>query len=475
MLNKKTKIVSSIGPASESSECVQSIIEAGANVLRFNMKHEPAENYRPRVTRAQEVIKRLGTNTAIMFDLQGPDIRVDTKNEAKIELAKGEKVFFGAEFNDDEKCVKLPHAVIFEELEVGDSLLIDDGFFEFKVVEKLPNGVMVEALEDSYIKNRKGLNIPKKKLSKIPSLTKEDLEKLDLAAELKPEFVAISFCRSKSDVEIARAELEKRGLKSQIVAKIENEEGLNNLDEIIDAADVIMVARGDLGVEIPMERIANIQREMVYKCREKNKPVITATQMLESMSDNIRPTRAEVTDVSNAVMYGTDATMLSGETAAGKHPARCVATMAKIVKYNEEFAPALLPEETTIVADNVSQLLARTCVSMITDENSCNINKIIALTDSGYTARVLSSYRLNIEIIAVTNNESTAKTLALSYGVNAAYISYKEQEIGTRLDFIINELKTKGYILPGERVALLCGNQLEIKNIDNSIKIIDVK
>lgn len=471
---RKTKIVATIGPASDSSETLEALIKAGVNVLRFNMKHEAAEMYRPKVERAQKIIKKLGVNVSIMFDLQGPDIRVDTKEKMPIELEKGEKVFFGPEFNDDEKCVKISHKVIFEELNVGDSVLIDDGFYEFKVVEKKDGGVVVKALENSVIKNRKGLNIPYKKLSGIPSLTKDDFDKLDLAAEMRPDFIAISFCRSKKDVEDARNEMKKRGFNAWIISKIENQEGVNNLDEIIDASDAIMIARGDLGIEIPIEKIANIQKEMVTKCRAKNKQVITATQMLESMVNNSRPTRAEATDVSNAITDGTDATMLSGETAAGKNPVKCVETMAKIALYNEAFVPVMTPCVTNTTALGVSQLLARTAVAMILDKSDVKIDNIVVFTDSGFTAEVLSSYRLNKQILAITPNELTSKCLSLSYGVNGIYIPYKKQKVDNRLDFILKELKKMGFVKKGEKVLFVSGKHLEIENIDNSIKILEI-
>ena len=471
---RKTKIVATIGPASDSSEVLESLIKSGVNVLRFNMKHEAAEMYRPKVKRAQDVIKKLGANVSILFDLQGPDIRVDTKEKITIELKKGETIYFGPEFNNDDKCVKISHNVIFKELNIGDSVLIDDGFYEFKVVEKKGKGVMVEALEDSVIKNRKGLNIPDKKLSGIPSLTKDDFDKLDLAAEMKPDFIAISFCRSKKDVEDARAEMKKRNFNSWIISKIENQEGVNNLDEIIEASDGIMIARGDLGIEIPIEKIANIQKDMVTKCRAQNKQVITATQMLESMVLNTRPTRAEATDVSNAIMDGTDATMLSGETAAGKNPVKCVETMAKIALYNETFVPVMSPASTDTTASGISQLLARTAVSMMLDKSDVCIDNIVVFTDSGFTAKVLSSYRLNKQILAITPNELTAKCLSLSYGVNGIYIPYKKEKVDDRLDFILNKLKEMGFVKRGDHVLFVSGKHLEIENIDNSIKILEI-
>lgn len=471
---RKTKIVATIGPASDSSECLESLVKAGVNIFRFNMKHEPAEMYRPKVQRAQEVIKKLGANVGILFDLQGPDIRVDTTNKEPIEVKNGNRLHFGGDFSaTDEKSVRISHNVIFEELNIGDSMLIDDGFYEFKVVEKTLNGVYAEAVGDCLVKNRKGLNIPDKKLSKIPALTQDDLDKLDLAAEMKADFIAISFCRTKEDITKAREEMSKRGLDSWIVAKIENQEGLNNLDEIIEATDAIMIARGDLGIEIPIERIASEQKKMAFKCRAANKPVITATQMLETMAQNTRPTRAEATDVSNAVMYGTDAVMLSGETAAGKYPLKVVETMAKIAAYNEEFAPTLGPVDTQTEASSISQLLARTAVAMVEDKSSVKIDKIVVFTESGFTAKVLSSYRLQIPTIAITENEDISKRLTLSYGIKPVFMNFKQCP-GDKMQCVIEFLKEKNMISSGENILIISGMHLNINDINNSIKFLTI-
>ena len=471
---RKTKIVATIGPASYSEEILEDLINAGANIFRFNMKHDSADAYRDKVITAQNVIKKLNANVGILFDLQGPDIRIDVKDKEPIELKKGDKIYFGPEFLNKEKSVKISHTVIFEELDVKDTILIDDGLYEFRVVEKKNDGIVVEALEDCVIKNRKGINIPSKKLSKIPSLTKDDLDKLDLAAELSADFIAISFCRSKKDILDAKKELKKRGLNAWIVSKVENQEGLNNIDEIIEESDAIMIARGDLGIEIPIERIANVQKMMAYKCRQNNKPVITATQMLESMIVNPRPTRAEATDVSNAVLYGTDAVMLSGETAAGKYPVKCVKTMAKIVDYNEEFVPMLRPQDSGINADGISQLLARTAVAMVEDKSNVAIDKIVVFTDSGFTAKVLASYRLNIPVIAVTDNVEVSKFLTLSYGVNALCIDFNSVK-DHKVDFVLKELKDSGYVKTGESLLLVSGRHLNMNDIDNSIRHLVVK
>ena len=467
---RKTKIVATIGPASFDKKVLAELIDAGVDVFRFNMKHDAAEAYRQNIVNAQNVIKKSGANVGILFDLQGPDIRIDTKDKETIEMKKGEKIYFGPDFlKSGEKSVKISHKVIFEELGVGDMILVDDGLYEFKVVQKKNNGIIVEAKEDSIIKNRKGLNIPSKKLSKIPSLTKDDLDKLDLAAELKADFIAISFCRSKNDILDARREMKKRKLNAWVVSKVENQEGLNNIDEIIEESDAVMIARGDLGIEIPIERIANVQKMMAHKCREHNKPVITATQMLESMIVNPRPTRAEATDISNAVLYGTDAVMLSGETAAGKYPVKCVKTMAKIVDYNEEFVPMLRPQDSGVKADGISQLLARTAVSMVEDKSNVKINKIVVFTDSGFTAKVIASYRLNIPIIAVTDNLEVSKFLTLSYGVNSMCIDFNSVN-NHKVDFVLKELKKKKYVKSGESLLLVSGRHLNMNDVDNSIR-----
>lgn len=472
--NRKTKIIATIGPASDSSESLESLIKAGVNIFRFNMKHEPAEMYRPKVERAQAAIKKLGANVGILFDLQGPDIRVDTTDKAPIETKNGDKLHFGSEFSTtDAKSVKISHSVIFEELNIGDSILIDDGFYEFKVIEKTSNGVYAEAQGDCLVKNRKGLNLPEKKLSKIPALTQDDLDKLDLAAEMNADFIAISFCRSKADVTRAREEMAKRNLNSWVVSKIENQEGLNNLDEIIEVSDAIMIARGDLGIEIPIERIAHVQKMMAFKCRAANKPVITATQMLESMCQNARPTRAEATDVSNAVFYGTDAIMLSGETAAGKFPLKAVETMAKIAAYNEEFAPTLKPTDTESEAIGASHLLARTAVAMIEDRKDTSIDKVIVFTESGFTSKVISSYRLKIPTIAVTENLEISKRLTISYGIKPIFIDFNKCT-GDKMDCVIEALKQKEMIKTGETVLIISGMHFHIKDINNSIRLLKI-
>lgn len=467
---RKTKIVATIGPASYSDDVLKGLIESGVDVFRFNMKHDAADAYRANILNAKKLIKESGHNVGILFDLQGPDIRIDTKDKKVIEMKKGEEIYFGPEFlSKDEKCVRISHKEIFDELNVGNVLLVDDGLYELKVVSKKSKGVIVEALEDLVLSNRKGLNVPSKKLSKIPSLAKDDLDKLDLASELSADFIAISFCRSREDVLNAKKELKKRKLSAWIVSKIENQEGLNNIDEIIDESDAIMIARGDLGIEIPIEKIAHVQKMIAHKCRQQNKPVITATQMLESMINNPRPTRAEATDISNAVLYGTDAVMLSGETAAGKYPVKCVKTMAKIVDYNEEFVPLLRPEDTGVDADGISQLLARTAVSMVEDKSNVAINKIVVFTDSGFTAKVLASYRLKVPVIAVTNNLEVSKFLTLSYGVNSIYIDFNSVK-EHKVNFVIKELKKRQYVNSGESLLLVSGRHLNMNDVDNSIR-----
>ncbi len=471
---RKTKIVATIGPASYSENILTELIEAGADIFRFNMKHDSADGYRDNILIAKKVIKKANANIGILFDLQGPDIRIDTKDKETIEMNKGDKIYFGPEFLDKEQSIKISHKEIFEELEVGDMILIDDGLYEFRITEKRNKGIIVQALENCEIKNRKGVNVPSKKLSKIPSLTKDDLDKLDLAKELSADFIALSFCRSKEDILNARKEMEKRKINAWIVSKIENQEGLNNIDEIIEESDAIMIARGDLGIEIPIEKIAHVQKMIVDTCRQKNKPVITATQMLESMINNPRPTRAEATDISNAVLYGTDAVMLSGETAAGKYPVKCVKTMAKIVDYNEEFISMLRPQDSNIEAKSISQLLARTAVSMIEDKSNVKINKVVVFTDSGFTAKVIASYRLNIPVVAVTDNIEVSKFLTLSYGINAVCIDFNNTK-SNKIEFVLKELKKKGYIEQGEGLLLVSGKHLNMEYVDNSLRYLVVK
>ncbi len=335
--NRKTKIVATIGPASESEEKIKEIIEAGMNIARFNTKHNVPEWHVERMRRIKKVAKELGADIKVLLDLQGPEVRVNVLNTDSFEVKKGDKIFFTSEMETTEpNAVNIPADVI-TSLNIGNQISMQDGASEFVITEKSETTLRAEAVYDCKVSTRKTFNTPGVVLN-MPSLLPKDIEYIDAATEEGlVDYIGLSFVRNAKDIEILRAELDKRNMKSQIVGKIENQAAIDNLDEIIAASDAIMVARGDLAVEVPFYEVPRHQKIIIKKCNEAKKFVITATQMLLSMMENPRPTRAETSDIANAVYDGTDAVMLSEESAMGKWAVRAVQTQAMIVAYHEKF------------------------------------------------------------------------------------------------------------------------------------------
>lgn len=466
---KKTKIVATIGPASDTTELIGALIWAGVNVFRFNMKHNEYEWHEERIVRVRQVAKQMNAVVGVLIDLQGPEIRIETRDKQTLHLAKDETIVFGNSFDDSEVRIKLSHDNILASLDVGDSILIDDGFIELPVVKKDGNKIVAKALEATVIKDHKGLNLPSKEID-LPSLTPGDMDKLDLAAKQHADFVALSFCRTKHDVDILRGEMVKRNLTAKIVAKIENQQALNNIDALVECSDAIMVARGDLGVEVPMEQLAFWQTEMINKCRVAGKPVIVATQMLQSMVDNPRPTRAEVTDVANAVLQGTDAIMLSGETASGKYPVKTVETMAQIARYNEQKAkvPELGRTPTTL-----TQLIAKGAFETLRETGQMAIDAILVFTQTGKTAEVFSSFRPTAPIVAVTDQADSIGKLTLSYGVTPVYEEFPTGKFLTP-DDILERLVAKDVFKKDETILIVHGQHWKTPGLTNSLSVLKV-
>lgn len=334
---RRSKIVATIGPVCDTPQGIEDMIHAGVDIFRFNMKHATRDWHDERILLVRQISKQIGKPVGILIDLQGPEIRVETSNKQEVAFKQGETVTFRLKIQDNRE-IGIPTPEVFAALKTGNSVLIDDGSVELVVKETGSDWFKAQVSTDYTIKHRKSLNIPGVDID-LPSLIEDDYLKLDMKNANLVDFVALSFTRTKKDVEILRDELTKRGLtKAWICAKIENQMALDNIDEIVASAECVMVARGDLGVETPMEKLAYNQKLIIKKCREANKPVITATQMLHSMVHNPRPTRAEMCDVSNAVYDGTDATMLSEETAGGAYPVQTVKTMSKIVEFTETVA-----------------------------------------------------------------------------------------------------------------------------------------
>lgn len=451
-------------------EMMCQLINAGADVFRFNMKHNTVAWHEERIARADAAAASLGKRIGILIDLQGPEIRIETRGQQPVEAKQGEAVKFADTLEGNDAQVCIPHKEVFELMQPGDEMLIDDGFGEFDVVEKTENTLTAKARTDYVIKHRKGLNLPGKSIP-LPSLIAADFDKLDMATRTKVDFVGLSFCRSKQDLDILRAEMDKRGIKAWTLAKVESQESINNIDEIIQTADAVMVARGDLGVELPFEQLAFLQKQIIDKCRAAQKPVIVATQMLQSMIENPRPTRAEATDVSNAVWDGTDAVMLSGETASGNFPIKAVEAMCKIVKYNEEIAA---PKDIETGETNNTQAIALAAKHLAKEHTKLNLGAILVFTQTGYTAKSIAAFRLGVPIIAVTNDEKTAEELTLAYGINTFVTEFPNGEAKVTQD-MLEKLKKANMLSAGELALTVHGTHWNQPGLTNALSIITIE
>jgi len=466
--DKKTKIISTIGPVSCSDEMIEKLIGAGTNIFRFNMKHATIDWHEKYIGKVQKIARRMNKKIGTLIDLQGPEIRLDTQEKKEIVVKEGGMVNFANDFNENSQ-IAIADKNFFETLSAGDVFLIDDGLLKFKVIQKSNSSLEAQAMDSGTIKNRKSINIPDIHI-KLPSLTKDDYRKLDLAAKVKIDFIALSFTRSKKDVNKLRQELEKRKISAKIISKIENREAIDNLDGIIEYTDGIMVARGDLGIEVPIEEIAYIQKKIIDKCRLAQKPVVVATHMLQSMVSNKRPTRAEATDVANAVFDGADAVMLSEETAGGNYPIHAVEAMTRILKFNEDKSIS----RKNIEPANLKQLVIRASAGIIDSEFNYKIDAVVVFSETGYTARVLSSFRPKVPIIAVTDLIETVRALTISYGINPFFMK-SPTSVHKSSSQVIALLKKKKIIKNGQILLFVHGEHTKTAGPISSIAIVEVK
>lgn len=422
---KKTKVVCTIGPASESVDRLVDLIQKGMDVARLNFSHGSRQEHRARIANIKSARANCGSQTAILLDTKGPEIRTGKFDQEEILLEQGQDFTITMEevLGSAQRCT-VSYKQLTEDVKIGDTILIDDGLIELRVIAIEGPEIRTTVVNSGTIKNNKGVNVPNVKIN-LPAITPKDREDILFGIENDIDFIAASFVRKALDVMAIREILEEHNATHiQIISKIENQEGVDNIEEILQVSDGIMVARGDLGVEIPTEEIPIVQKMIIEKCNRVGKPVITATQMLDSMIRNPRPTRAEVTDVANAIYDGSDAIMLSGETAAGKYPVEAIETMSRIAKRIEETLDykELLhrhqKRETTIT----SAISHATC----TVANDVHAQAIITATTSGYTARAVSSFRPEAPIIASVNKEYVSRQLSLVWGVHSVIIEEVE-------------------------------------------------
>ncbi len=463
---KKTKIVATIGPASDSRQKIKELILSGVDVFRFNTKHSSIEWHNERIKRIQKIAGEMGKNIGIMVDLQGSETRIETKDKKSVKIKKGDELIVADSFSESEaNLLVIPDKKILKKMKKESRILVGDGLIELEVTEKNGNFLKVKVVEGGVIEHRKNLNFPGSETN-LSFLIKKDIENLNSAAKNNVSFVALSFVNSAKDIVILRKEMKKRKMNAAVVSKIENEKAIENIDEIIKESDAVMIARGDLGIEVPVERLAYWQKKIIEKCREERKPVIVATQMLYSMIKNPKPTRAEATDVANAVFDGTDAVMLSEETAIGKYPVRSVSEMNKIVSFNEKKA---LLTETKRTAFNPIEFMVGAIAGELEKRGALDKLKIktaIVFTETGYTARVLSAFRPAIKIVGITNTLKTAEKMSLQYGIIPYYASIEFNDLKLSKE-IENNLKKKKIISRNEAIAVFHGRQAEKPNLLN--------
>ena len=415
---RKTKIVCTIGPASESEEMLEKLMNAGMNVARLNFSHGSHEEHKARIDSIRKVSKKLGKTIGILLDTKGPEIRTHDMKDGLIVLEKGKEVIVSmSQVEGTPEKFSVTYEDLINDVQIGSYILLDDGLVELQVkdIDKDKGEVKCDILNTGELKNKKGVNLPGVKVN-LPGITDKDAADIKFGIKEDIDYIAASFVRRPSDVLDIREILEQENNDNiTIFTKIENQEGIDNIEEILEVSDGLMVARGDMGVEIPPESVPIVQKDLIRKCNKLGKPVITATQMLDSMQRNPRATRAEASDVANAIYDGTDAVMLSGETAAGQYPEEAVKTMRNIAISAEaaQDYKKLLSDRTKLVETSLVNAIG---VSVAHTALNLNVKAIVAATESGSTAITISKYRPHSDIIAVTPSEHTARQLALVWG-----------------------------------------------------------
>jgi pyruvate kinase len=468
----KTKIVATVGPACETYDQLKNLVIAGVNVFRLNFSHGSHEDKKKIIDNIRGINKELNCTVAILGDLQGPKLRVGEIENNRLDVKVGDVLTL-----TNEKCIGTIERIYVSypnlagDVLVGNTIMIDDGKIEVKVLSIEANGdVKVTVSLGGIISSKKGLNLPDTKIS-LPAMTEKDLEDVQFIMKEELDWVALSFVKRVADIEMLREILVKHKSKSKIIAKIEMPEAIINLRDIIIASDGIMVARGDLGVELPVEKIPLIQKEIIRKCIHRAKPVIVATQMMESMIDRVKPNRSEITDVANAVIEGADAVMLSGETATGQFPVLVIETMRKIISEVEEYGYNYnRSEDLKPQPHSPSFLSDAVCYNASKLSEDSNAHALVGMTQSGYTAFMLSSFRPKAPLFIFTKEKSLVNQLSLSWGVKAFYYD-KEESLDEIVADQIKVLKAQGFVNTGDVVVNTGSTPIQLHLPTNMIKI----
>ena len=472
---KKTKIVSTLGPASTDVDTIVKLIQAGANVFRFNFSHGDHPEHLGRMQNVKKAEEITGKHVGIMLDTKGAEIRTTVQKEGKIEYNIGDEVRISMddsiEGTHDKIAVTYPG--LYDDTHVGGHVLFDDGLIDMQIEEKddANKELVCKVLNHGVLGSRKGVNAPGVSIN-LPGITKKDSSDIRFGLDNKINFISASFVRKPQDVLDIRELLKEKNMEDvQIFPKIESQEGIDNFEAIIEVADGLMVPRGDMGVEIPAENVPLVQKKMIRRCNEMGKPVITATQMLDSMEENPRPTRAEVSDVANAVFDGTDATMLSGESANGDWPVEAVSTMARIDVKAENNLDLFGTETFNFDKSDVTETIGSAVAQAAKD---LDIKVIVAATSSGYTARMISKYRPNADILALTFDERTERGLMINWGVQP-YVVDKPADTDEMFALAAKKAVELGFAKSGDKILVVAGVPMGTPGATNLMRVETIK
>jgi|TARA_B100001115_G_scaffold178923_1_gene169022 pyruvate kinase len=470
MAYNKAKIVATLGPASSDYEVMVEMVKAGVNVFRINFSHSSHDAAREIVDKVRKLNDELNTNIAVLADLQGPKLRIGTVKEGAVLKAGDTLIFTNKEVEGSAEQVFMTYQQFATDVKIGDRILIDDGKILLEATKtNSKDEVEAKVIQGGPLKSRKGVNLPNTRIS-LPCLTEKDLADLEVAMECRVEWVALSFVRNPNDVYQLRDILQKNNAPCHIISKIEKPEAVVEIDEIIEASDGIMVARGDLGVEVPMQGVPLIQKMIVNKCHLMAKPVVIATQMMETMIENLTPTRAEVNDVANSVLDGADAVMLSGETSVGKNPVEVIKAMSKIIAHVEESGQVSVREENPPRYRNKRFITDSICYNASKVADQIGAAAILTMTFSGYTAFKISAHRPKTSILMFTSNRNILNTMSLLWGVRGFYYDKMVSTDETFAD--IKQIVIKSNLVSdGDLIVKIASMPIHEEGMTNMLKI----
>lgn len=467
---RKTKIVCTIGPASSTLEKLKELIQAGMNVARLNFSHGTYEEHRARIEMIRRASLQTGITVAILLDIKGPKIRTHEFVGGETRLEDGSTVIVSmTKVLGTAERFSITYEGLYDDVAIGSRLLLDDGLLELEVVDKKNQELQTTVIHGGILKDHKGMNVPDVDI-RLPGVTEKDMQDILFGISQHVDYIAASFIRDASDVlNIKHILQEHQASTIRVIPKIENKQGVQHIDSILDVADGLMVARGDMGIQMPAEEVPLIQKMLIQKCNAVGKPVIVATQMLDSMQKNPRPTRAEASDVANAVLDGSDAIMLSGETAVGLYPVESVQTMHRIA-LSTEASLNYEKQQRNRMKCNTPQITEAIGQSVSHTALSLNINAILAPTKSGYTARMISKYRPKAPIVAITSDEVVQRQLALIWGV-IAMLTKPAASTDEMIQLAVEEAKKAAHIANGDTIIITAGVPIEKVGTTNLMKI----